>query len=120
VQTCKCLLHLLLTDAMTSCTRPAWAQGEGKTLREVPTAEQVPIDADTIHNLDNRITSGAELRDASQFVIAYYIHDPTERLNPPMFIALYDRHTGQWQNGSIESAVAKWRGRTKLARLSRF
>jgi hypothetical protein len=78
----------LLTDAMTSSTRPVWAQGEGKTLREVLTAEQMPIDADTIHNLDKRITSGAQLRDASQFVIAYYIHDPTERLNPPMFIAL--------------------------------
>jgi hypothetical protein len=109
-QTSRWFFSLSLACVVTFCAGLAWAQGEGKTLREVLAAEQVPLDADKLRNLDKRITSGAELRDASQFVIAYYLHDATERLNPPMFIDVYDRRTRQWNSGSIESAVAKWRG----------
>ena len=109
-RTCGWFSSLLLAYVVISCAGAAWAQGEGKTLREVLSAEHVLPDGDKLPNLDKRITSGAELSDASQFVIAYYIYDPTERLNPPMFIDLYDRRTGQWKSGSIGSAVAKWRG----------
>jgi len=64
----------------------AGAQGEGKTLREVLAAEKVPRDVDTLHNLDAKISSGAELNDAQQFVIAYYLLDATGQLNPPIFV----------------------------------
>jgi len=100
---------LLLVYLLTFYVRPALAQGEGKTLRQVLTEEQVPADAGKLHNLGKRITSGAELKDASQFAIAYYLHDPSELLNPPLFIDLYDRRTGQWRGGSIETATAHWR-----------
>lgn len=101
--------YFLLIYLLTLYARPSSAQGEGKTLREVLTGEQLPADAEKLHNLDKRITSGAELRDASQFVIAYYLHNSSELLNPPLFIDLYDRRTGQWRSGSIESATAHWR-----------
>lgn len=99
----------MLPYLLTFYVRPALGQGEGKTLREVLTEEQLPADPEKLHNLDKRITSGAELKDATRFVIAYYVYDPTERLNPPMFIDLYDRRTEQWRSSSIESATARWR-----------
>lgn len=110
IPTCRWFFYLSLACVLTFFARPALAQGEGKTLRQVLTEEQVTADAEKLHNLDKRITSGAELSDASQFLIAYYIHDPTGMLNPPMLIDLYDRRTGQWKSVSIESAAAKWKG----------
>jgi hypothetical protein len=101
--------YLVLVYLLTFYARPALAQGEGKTLREVLTEEQLPADPEKLHNLDKRITSGAELKDAWQFVIAYYLHDPSELLKPPLFIELYDRRTGQWRSRSLESAKAHWR-----------
>lgn len=101
---------LLLVFVFTSCARQALAQGEGKALRGVLAAEQLPADAEKLRNLDKRITSGAELKDASQFVIAYYLSDPSGLLNPPVFIDRYDRQTGQWTSGSMGSATANWRG----------
>lgn len=105
-----CSFSFLLVCVVTCSARPAWAQGEGKTLREILAAEQLPADAEKIRNLDKRITSGSELRYASRFLIAYYVYDPSERLNPPMFLDLYDRRTRQWTSRSIESATANWNG----------
>lgn len=86
------------------------SQGEGKALRHVLAEEHLPLDAEKLPNLDKAISSGAELNDAAQFVIAYYLDDSTERLNPPLFVDAYDRHTGQWRSGSIGAATAKWEG----------
>jgi hypothetical protein len=83
------------------------AQGEGKTLREVLAAEKLPLDANTLHNLDAKISSGAELHDAEQFVTAYYVLDSTGQLNPPIFVDVYDRSAGRWKSGEIKAAVAK-------------
>ena len=86
------------------------AQGEGQTLREVPAAEHLPLDADTLHNLNAKISSGAELNAETQFMIAYYVLDSTGLLKPPIFIDLYERGTKRWNSGAIETAVAKWEG----------
>ena len=86
------------------------AQGEGKTLREVLAAEKLPLDANTLHNLDAKISSGAELHDAEQFVIAYYVLDSTGQLTPPIFVDVYDRSAGRWRSGEIKAAVAKEEG----------
>lgn len=67
----------LLVAGMTFCATQACAQGEGKTLRDVLTGEHLPFDAVTLHNLDKTITSGAELNDTAQFVIAYFVSDST-------------------------------------------
>jgi hypothetical protein len=85
----------------------AGAQGEGKTLREVLAAEKVPLDVDTLHNLDAKISSGAELNDAQQFVIAYYLLDAAGQLNPPIFVDVYDRAIGRWKSVEIRAGAAK-------------
>ena len=97
----------LLAAAMTFCATQACAQSEGKTLREVLAGEHLLLDADTLHNLDKTITSEVELNDATQFVIAYYVSDPTGLFNPPIFIDAYDRRTERWKSGAIEAARAK-------------
>ncbi|MGB8474220.1 MAG: hypothetical protein WCE61_09065 [Candidatus Acidiferrum sp.] len=101
---------LSLATAMAFTATFAWAQGEGKTLRVLLVAEHLPLDADTLHNLDQVITSGAELNDPAQFAIAYYVNDSTGLLKPPIFIDVYDRHAERWKSGRIETAVAKWQG----------
>ena len=101
---------LTLAVALTVVVAHAWAQGEGKTLRQVLAAEKMPVDEDGLHNLDKTITSGAELNDAEQFVIAYYLSDSTGLLKPPIYVDLFDRHAERWKSGAIETAVAKWQG----------
>ena len=97
----------LFAAAIIFCETQACAQGEGKTLREVLTGEHLPVEADSLRNLDKTITSGAELNDAALFVIAYYVNDSTGLLNPPIFIDAYDRRTERWKSGAIEAAGAK-------------
>jgi hypothetical protein len=106
----KWLLGALLAVSLSFCAAPGWAQGEGKTLREVLASEKLPLDAEKLPNLEKVITSGAELNDAARFVIAYYVRGSTEQLNPPIFIDSYDRRAGQWSSGSIAAAAAKWEG----------
>lgn len=84
--------------------------GEGKTLREVLAAEKLPLDAQGLRNLDAKISSGAELNDAQQFVIAYYVWDASGQLNPPMYVDVYDRGAGRWKSGVIRPAAGKDRG----------
>jgi hypothetical protein len=91
-------------------SRPIRAQGEGKTLRQVLAAENVTLDAAALHNLDKTITSGAELNDAAQFAVAYYVSDATGELTPPMFVDVYDRRAKKWKSGTIEAASAKSEG----------
>jgi hypothetical protein len=88
-------------------TGRAQGPGEGKALREVLAAEKLPLDADGLRNLDAKISSGAELNDAQQFVIAYYVLDATGQLNPPMYVDVYDRGAGRWKSGEIRVGTAR-------------
>ncbi len=101
---------LVVAAVMAFSPTPQHAQGEGKTLRQILAGENLPLDADVLHNLDKTITSGAELNDSAQFVIAYYLSDSSGLLKPPIFVDLYDRNTRRWKSGTIETAVAKWEG----------
>src|SRR5579864_9390836 len=101
---------VLLAAALVFSAVPVWPQGEGKTLRQVLADEQLPLDARTLPNLDKVITSGAELNDAAEFMIAYYVKDSEGVLNPPIFVDIYDRQSGRWRNGAIKTAVAKLEG----------
>lgn len=104
------LVAALLTAAagmMLLAARRAQGPGEGKTLREVLAAEKVPLDADALHNLDAKISSGAELNDSAQFVIAYYLLDATGQLNPPIFVDVYDRGAAKWKSAEIRAGAAK-------------
>lgn len=106
------LVFGVLAAAAVMMLRAALVQlpGEGKTLRDVLTAEKVPLDADALHNLDAKISSGAELGDAEQFVIAYYVLDATGQLNPPIYVDVYDRGAGRWKSGAIKAGTAKEEG----------
>jgi hypothetical protein len=91
---------------MTCCTRLACAQGEGKTLREALAEQQVPIEVAKLPNLDKKITSGATLTDASQFVIAYFLKDASDAINPPLFVDRYDRKNAEWQTAALGDSAA--------------
>jgi len=107
---CKWKVLALFAAGLVLAALLSRAQGEEKTLREVLAAEKLPLDANTLHNLDKTITSGAELNDSEQFVIAYYLNDARGLLNPPIFVDVYDRNAGRWKSGAIGTAVAKWEG----------
>ncbi len=66
---------VLLTAALVFSVVPVWPQGEGKTLRQVLVDEQPALDVSILPNRDKVITSGAELDDAAEFMIAYYVKD---------------------------------------------
>ena len=108
---CRCaVLVVWLASGVMPGANLACAQGEGKTLREVLAAEKVPLDAETLRNLDAKISSGAELNDAQQLVIAYYLLDATGQFSPPMFVDVYDRGAGRWKSGEIKAAAGKEEG----------
>jgi hypothetical protein len=71
------------------------------TLREALSAKGVPLDPAKLKNLDRKITSGADLDDASQYVIAYYNDDGSGALRRPLFVDLFDRKTRAWTSAAI-------------------
>lgn len=71
------------------------------TLREALADKNVPLEAAKLKNLDQKITSGADLDDASQYLIAYYIDDGSGALRRPLFVDLFDRKTRAWTSAVI-------------------
>ena len=78
-----------------------------ETLREALVARHLPPDAAKLINLDKNITSGAELDDAEQFVIAYYVDDGTNALNSPLYLDRFDRRQGGWKSATLGEAQAE-------------
>jgi hypothetical protein len=101
---------LAAAGVMRAARRDQEGPGEGKTLREVLAAEKLPLDPGALNNLDAKISSGAELNDAQQFVIAYYVLDATGQLNPPIFVDAYDRAARRWRTGEIKAGAARDEG----------
>ena len=83
---------------------PRAAQEETGTLRAALHEEGLSLDAPNLPNLDQKITSGAELDAEDQFVVAYYWDHGTGMLNPPLHILRYDRKTRVWQKAEIGNA----------------
>jgi hypothetical protein len=100
-------LGSLLAWALVCSAKLTWAQGQGKTLREELTERHALLGGTRLVNLDKKITSGAELDDATQFVIAYYVEDGTSRLNTPIFLERLDRKTGKWQSARLGDPAVK-------------
>jgi hypothetical protein len=78
-----------------------------ETLRHMLAARNLPIAVAKMENLDKNITSGAELDDETQFLIAYYIDDGTSALNPPLYLERFDRKLGSWKSATLEEAEAR-------------
>ncbi len=74
------------------------------TLRQALAARGLAAAAVTLANLDRPITSGAELSDAEQFVIAYYVQSGDAKLQEPLFVDRYDRARKQWRSAAITGA----------------
>lgn len=91
---CSLAISFLATMILVSA---AGAQ----TLRVALAGKQVVLEGASPSNLDKKITSGAELDDANQFVIAYYLDDGAGQLNPPLFIERFDRKSKTWQSGAL-------------------
>lgn len=79
-----------------------------ETLREVLAAKNLPIAGAKLANLDKNITSGAQLDDANQFLIAYYVDDGTGVLKPPIFIDRFDWKHEEWKSAALAEAQARW------------
>jgi len=102
-------LSLLLVALVAGRGVTAWAQGEGKTLREVLVGQHLPLGAERLPNLEKTITSGAELNDAAQFVIAYYVNDGSGLLKQQLYLDRYERKTGKWQSAALGDAKTESR-----------
>jgi hypothetical protein len=81
-----------------------------ETLREALAAKHLPLNAAKLVNLDKNITSGAELDDAEQFVIAYFLDDGTNALNSPLYLDRFDRRQGNWKSATLAEARAESEG----------
>jgi len=80
-------------------------QAAPNTLREVLSAQKVPVADPSLPNLDKPITSYQVLNDKSNFLIAYYLDDGSGTIQGPLFISRFDRAAGQWQSGEISRAT---------------
>jgi len=94
----------LVFGLICSATTPMTA---AETLKEALAAKNLPLAEAKLANLDKNITSGAELDEADQFVIAYYVDDGTGALNPPLFIDRYDRKSKEWKSAALPDASRK-------------
>lgn len=83
---------------------PAFAQEQTGTLRAALHEEGLPLDSPDLPNLDQKITSGAELDATEQFVVAYYHDDGSGILNPPLHLLRFDRKTRTWQKSELGEA----------------
>src|SRR6266850_1360586 len=92
------IASVLLLSAETVCS---------ETLRHVLAAKNLPIAVAKLENLDKNITSGAELDDETQFLIAYYTDDGTSALNPPLYMERFDRKQGSWKGATLGEAEAR-------------
>jgi hypothetical protein len=104
----RTILCLLLVAAVPVVWRGARAADD--SLRQALVAHGLTPDESIIKNLDKKITSGAELDDASQYVIAYYVDDGSGLLNPPLFLERFDRKHTEWKSASLPEAHAKSEG----------
>ena len=98
--------RLLLAALLLVFAVSVRAQDQTGTLRSALHEEGLPLDSPNLPNLDQKITSGAELDAAEQFVIAYYFDDGTGTLTPPIHILRFDRKARTWQMGEIGAAAA--------------
>lgn len=106
----RCRRSWLLATSLLIAAPLACAQTNEKTLRDVLAGEHLPLDAESLRNLDKTITSGAELKDAARFVIAYYISDSAGLFNSPIFVDAYDRRRERWKSATIEATRDKVQG----------
>jgi hypothetical protein len=83
------------------------ARPEENTLRQALAAKHLPFDAAKLANLDKSITSWAELDDPGQYVIAYYLDNGSEELNPPLFLDRYDRNSSEWKSARLPEGGEK-------------
>ncbi len=98
----RATLSFLLFAAISINGRVAHPAND--TLRQALAAKHLPTDAAKLANFDKSITSWAELDDANQYVIAYYLEDGTDELNPPLFVDRYDRKRAEWKSASFPDA----------------
>jgi hypothetical protein len=74
-----------------------------ETLREALSAKNVPLAKAKLANLDKGITSGAELDDSNQFVIAYYLDNKEGSLEPPLYLERYDKKRDVWDSTAVSA-----------------
>jgi hypothetical protein len=101
----RAILFFLLLASVAIAWRDVRAADD--TLRQELASNDLVPDEKILKNLDKSITSWAELDDAKQFVIAYYVDDGTGLLQPPLFLDRYDRKSKEWKSAALPDAQAK-------------
>ena len=101
----RTILCFLLVAAVSIVWRGTRASDD--TLRHALAAKRLSLDEAKLANLEKKITSGAELDDASQFVIAYYVDDGSGLLKPPISLDRYDRKREAWTSTTLHDAQTK-------------
>lgn len=90
-----------------------WASGQqNPTLGDVLKQESVPVPLVAILHLDSRITSYATLNDDQEFLVAYYLDNPKNELRFPLFVAQFNRQSGQWRHAELNNTKVQIFGAT--------
>jgi len=86
---------------------------EPETLSEVLRRDGLSVSALAISNARSAISSYSTLNDDQEFVIAYYLVDPSDRnrLRPPLMVARLQKNSGKWSQASIQGAQVDALGR---------
>jgi len=74
---------------------------QNQTLADVLKQHDVPFPPASIPHLNSRITSYEVLDGDHQFLIAYYLDNPENRLLPPLFVTQFGRDSGKWQHVAL-------------------
>jgi hypothetical protein len=93
----------LAIGLLLAAVRLAFPQNS-QSLKEILTAEGLPLSGAKLANVEKKITRSAQLDDSKQFAIAYYLDDGSGMLNPPLLIDRYDKTNKQWRSGALPDA----------------
>ena len=80
---------------------------QNETLADALRRDAVPTTQDSIHHLNDPITSYAELNTDQEFLIAYYLATPQNELRFPLMLARFDKQSEKWRETSFTGLKVK-------------
>lgn len=92
------LVSLLVVLLFTALAR---AQ-QNQTLADVLNRRSISSHANAVAHLNDPITSYAILDTNREFLIAYYLLNPGNELQAPLFLTRFDKSSGEWQQAQSD------------------
>jgi hypothetical protein len=82
---------------------PVFARAQqNQTLADVLKKSSVSSGLNSVAHLDDSITSYAILNTDREFLIAYYLVNPGNELQSPLFLTRFDKSSGEWQQAQTD------------------